>query len=829
MPELDACLQVAIDAGEVDAERGRMAQARYRDLVARNERAGMTPEVARVQAADETIDGFLQAAATKRHATLRKVETARAMYARYKDAAITDPKIVSRDLEATSREIHGMIRQSHGAIGDFLATFRTDVAGNVRERALLGQVVQELHGEATGNVNAAAIGKAVATEMERLRGLFNMVGGSIGKLDDWGLPHVHDWRRIETAGFAAWSADIFDRIDWSRIVNFETGKPFAVAKGARPFRDDAMKFLESIYKEGTTNGWISREPSFSTGGKALANTRGDSRTLHFLTAADWMAYNDRFGAANPFDAILAHIRGMNRDIALMKNWGPNPKAGLIFAQQVLEKDAATYSGKGADKIRRRVRLERNITATMMDTLTGRANVPGDEILAHAMQTGRSYLQSVQLGSAILSQPTDHVTSAMAAAAVGINPAGPLQMTMKSILDSATQKQARDLGWILDSWADSYAAGARYTGDVWQPELAKRLNAGVMKVSGLNFMTDQCRQGVALALMSDLADHAGESFDQLHPGMQALMKANRFGPAEWDALRDPAARVIENNGTEFLSPNYFRNATTLNEARATEIAARYSAVIEALLERAVPTANLRTQSMIGAFGRPGTIAGELWKSGFMYKGYALSNMTTLFSELWRRQGWFNRIQYGAMAIASLTAMGALSVQLKQMASGRDPLPMNDPRFWGQAAMQGGGFGIFGDLLRSVTTRAGGGLAETVAGPVVGAATDLGQAVVPNVLAAAQGKPTHFARDAVNLARRYNPTSTLMAGGVLPVRLAMDRLVWDQLQWLLDPDTPRLWRQEISRLKSDYATQLWWQRGDALPDRAPDLSNIAGAQQ
>ncbi|PJN92612.1 hypothetical protein CNY89_28190, partial [Amaricoccus sp. HAR-UPW-R2A-40] len=36
------------------------------------------------------------------------------------------------------------------------------------------------------------------------------------------------------------------------------------------------------------------------GGKMLANRRADRRVLHFRDADAWMAYNDRFGAADPF-------------------------------------------------------------------------------------------------------------------------------------------------------------------------------------------------------------------------------------------------------------------------------------------------------------------------------------------------------------------------------------------------------------------------------------------------------------------------------------------------------------------------------------------------
>jgi hypothetical protein len=50
------------------------------------------------------------------------------------------------------------------------------------------------------------------------------------------------------------------------------------------------------------------------------------------------------------------------------------------------------------------------------------------------------------------------------------------------------------------------------------------------------------------------------------------------------------------------------------------------------------------------------------------------------------------RYFADLILSTTLMGALAMQLKEMAKGRDPRPMTDAEFWGAAMLQGGGLGF-----------------------------------------------------------------------------------------------------------------------------------------
>jgi hypothetical protein len=70
------------------------------------------------------------------------------------------------------------------------------------------------------------------------------------------------------------------------------------------------------------------------------------------------------------------------------------------------------------------------------------------------------------------------------------------------------------------------------------------------------------------------------------------------------------------------------------------------------------------------------------------------------------------------VIATTVMGALGEQLSQISKGRDPINIEDPKFWAQAAMRGGGVGIFGDFLFQDQNRYGGGMLATLAGPVLG---------------------------------------------------------------------------------------------------------------
>lgn len=826
------CLQAAVAAGEVEPERARLAQQNWRELADRYEARGFSATDARQMAADDMVERMTKEVTRRRHVTVRQLQTLQKNQARY--ANTDDPDLILKDIERVHSESGAIFKQAMGGLQDFLADHSENIVGRVRGRAQLSDIVRELHGQDSGNGNAKAIAAAIDKQRERLRKMFNSLGGDIGKLDDYGVAHVHDAKRLRDAGFDTWFDDIYARIDWSRIENFKTGKPFAPAKGVTPFRDDAIDFLKPIFDDITTKGWVDRTPGFSVGAKALFNGRGEHRVLHFKTADDWMAYNDAFGSQNPFESIISQFHGMSRDIARMRAFGPNPKAGLENALQVLQKSAQLAprnpkAGK-AGVIRRafRVGLQPEETAdlkakkarVMMGTLSGELNQPADAGMATLLGHTRNLLTAAQLGAATFSQITDLPSMALAARAIGLNGSSPLKRMFSNITTGMDPKVAKDLGFIMDSWAQASATQARFTSDVWRPELTGRISNFVLKANGMTYLTDRARVAVAMGFGSDMAAMAGRSFDQLPKNLQNFMQNRTIGAKEWDLLRDPAVIYTDPTGGKHLNPNWFREHSSLPPHEAEDLAIRFGGLIEDQLEMSIPTFSLRGRATVIGDTKAGSVGGEVMRSFGMYKGFALSQ---LFNQIRRvremdgslgTRGW-----YVASLFTAATMFGALAVQLKEVGKGRDPRPMDDRKFWQAAVMQGGGVGIFGDFFSATTSRAGGGLAETLAGPVVGFAGDIGRAVGSNIARVNEGKAPLIGRDIANLGRRYNPLATYW-----PTRLALDRLVWDQMQQLLDPEANEQWRQAERRMQRDYGTRSFWERGNPLPSRAPDLSNV-----
>ncbi len=828
--KLDDCIQRAIDAGEVDRDLGAKAQKHYRELVQRYVDGGNPRQVAEMQAADEAVESITKGMKSRRHATLQQLDTMRRNEARYANAH-EDPDRILKDMEIVQSEQKALERGFMAAIADALAEFKTNVIGQVRNRAMLKDVIRELHGEASGNANAKAIADAIRATQERARAMFNALGGDIGRLDDWGVRHTHHAGKIEAEGFDGWFARLYDgkMLAWDRIVNHDTGKPFAVAKGARPLRADAERFLSEVYDSITKRGWTDRSPSMAVAGRGIVASRAEHRVLHFANADAWMDYNEAFGTQNPFDAIVGHFRGMARDIALMRGFGPNPKMGLNHALQVIERGHTLAKGDAATHTRwKNVNNRKGKTAqVMMRILTGEANVPHSGFWASFFAGTRNILTAAQLGGAPLSTTTDWISVRLAAKAVGLNPNTATQAMIRTLATGMTPKQARDMGFIFDTWFDTGASQARFMGDIWAPEITARITSTVLRLNGLAFLTDRSRVAVSAAFGSDMADLADKTFGELPKELQNFMASRRIGAREWDAVRDPAVIHTDPTGGRHVNAEWFRVHTSLPAAEAEDIAIRWGALVQDHMELSIPTASLRGRATILGDAKPGSVGGELLRSAFMYKSYALSQ---LFNQVRRVAeldgGPATKGIYVVRYAAFMTLAGALAVQLKETAKGRDPRPMDNWTFWKASAAQGGGFGIFGDFFSSSTSRAGGGFAETATGPVGGLVGDVLRAVASNSDRLTEGKPILIGRDLVNLARRYNPLATFQPPLPVPTRLALDRILWDQLQVLLDPEAETEWRKAERRLNREFGTQSWWRRGEIAPRRGPDPSNALG---
>jgi hypothetical protein len=55
----------------------------------------------------------------------------------------------------------------------------------------------------------------------------------------------------------------------------------------------------------------------------------------------------------------------------------------------------------------------------------------------------------------------------------------------------------------------------------------------------------------------------------------------------------------------------------------------------------------------------------------------------------------------------------------------------------------------------------------------------------------------------------------------VRTAYRRMFLDQLQYLVDPEAHKYFRDQKSRMHKETKQGFWWRPGETMPSRSPDL--------
>lgn len=509
----------------------------------------------------------------------------------------------------------------------------------------------------------------------------------------------------------------------------------------------------------------------------------------------------------------------------MRVLGPNPRAGLAFATQVAQKRASVLAASGNPahlKLEERVTTAGKRAAVMLAMQDGSASIPEHAGMASFFAGTRAVLTSVQLGSAILSSTTDLATIGVAAKIAGMNPTNVFARAVGYAASHATRETAARMGYVAGALADAGASHSRFIGGVLGSGWPQKLAGFTMRASGLSFWTDMNRTAFKMEFSGFLADNAARAFADIDAPLRKIFERRGITAADWDHLRDPSGRFVAAGGEDFISPTHWlEHQTRLPRAEASGLAMRLSMAIEEQLEFAVPTSSLEGRAM-WVRGEAGTLGGELLRSSFMYKGFVLSLMLNHYRRFMSIPTTMGRVQYAATLGAGLFVMGALAVQLKELAKGRDPRPMTDRRFWMAALFQSGGLGIFGDFFSSTTSRTGGGLAETLAGPVVGLFNQGLRVVNSNVSRAANGEKTSWGRDAANFVRFNTP----LFSSLWYARAPFDRMIADQVQFFFDPEADVAWRRQEKQREKDFGNTTFWNRGELGPSRLPNFGNVAG---
>ena len=713
-----------------------------------------------------------------------------------------------------------------------LVDFYTNVkgaAGIFTDAELVQKIVRERFGDSTGDPLAKKISDKMGDVFETMRERFNRNGGDIGKLDNWGMPQTHNLAKIAKAGKDAWVSRAESLIDTRQYVK-ENGDYYS--------QQEIRSLLEYTYDTLSSDGANKIEVGRQRAGggtSKVTNRNAESRVLHFKDANAWLEYQNEFGGMQFVDLVEAHINGLSKDIAMVENLGSNPKTALKILMDAAEnKDWSKGVDHGTtEKSRKRAQV-------MFDEFSG-GNTPQSEVLANLGLAYRSLNVASLLGGTTIASIADQATIAKTAHVHGLsyrqtfgelvsqlNPANKADRELAHSLGLATEEMLGSIArWSDDGLTATHGKSEKLA------RISSALATQVLRVSGLNALTSASKVGFTKMLMNKYGTLSRtKAWDQLDAMDRELLSGTGLDERAWQVfqLADP---VIDRKGNQLMSarsiyeiPDDKLKAYGDPKRVKDEVASQLQAHLMDEQGMAVIEAGLRERTWLQV-GAKGTITGEIFKGITQFKSFSAAFMMRQGSRTFSQDGLKGKAAYGVPLFVTMTLLGGLVVQLRELLNGNDPQTMwdsDDPKktgaFFLRSVVAGGGLPVLGDILAAGVDTSGRDANSFIAGPLGDDFTTVLGLTVGNLTQYNEGRDTNFGNEAFRFLKGKIPAQNLWY-----TKAAINRLIFDNIQDTIAPGyrDKALRKAEKQQDRSRWLGDFEW--GSGFDEaRAPDFERI-----
>ena len=386
--------------------------------------------------------------------------------------------------------------------------------------------------------------------------------------------------------------------------------------------------------------------------------------------------------------------------------------------------------------------------------------------------------------------------------------GQLPKAMRREVDT---KQKQDIARMLGFFGDgtTYDVSGRF-------QVGDNLNKGwtqvqrtFFKYNLLSWWTNTLKENSMLGMANYYANQKGLSFDQLNKPLQSFFGLYNIDATKWDVIRKTAMSKAD-DGTEFINISELSNMsdtdikkiTGMNDLSKTELQMekdkfKYS-VSGMLLDRsiyAVIEPDARTKGTMTQGTLSGTGMGEAIRFMGQFKAFpmAIGNKVLGREIAFLRKGPNQDIGRGIKGLASIMVtsgfMGYISMTAKDLLKGKEPRDPNNIKTIMAAFLQGGGLGIYGDVLFK-EARDSSSIIAGFAGPVTLTAADVLMAL-NHGMHLEGGKAGKAAYKAV--------TSMIPFLNLFYIKSAFDYLIGYQI---LETINPGILERVENRMEKDY---------------------------
>ena len=727
------------------AERMRETGAPDPFLKAASELAAETKETARLDRLDAIRN------ATKRTAILARI------------TGFGDAEQVLRDIlhgsNVGSRENIQSEWLGRAAPTNAAMDFRLKKAG-LSQAAISGQLDREVvRAMWTRRTGEAADVSAPAKEMaetygpvlDQMRDLQNQHGARIGE-DVNHVTHLWNDRLLMLRGGRGATGPIetdeaFRRwySIWEPAQSERTFEGMELREGETP-EQARLRFGRSFFDASVSNVhmtppgvagfWTDEEgmPSFVPpafeGTHNLARRVSQQRVAFFKDADSWFEYNQKYGRYRTiYEAVQRTVDQSSRNIALMDKLGTNPAANL---NQIIRRVQEIYRDDldGGAKFAKAIPGIQNVMAR----LDGSANIPIQSMWLSLGEGAREYYDMVSLGgvgvthfaSVWATVPTElrHHGAGVGTDALGLGNLGGalantgrvLSMLLHGKGPMERQEIMADLG--------AYAGGLTYSlsrnwdillnKDGGTPPMGRiaALHTLFMKATGIHYLFDSVRAGVREWAAANLGRQLDRGLTELDPHLQQMLAKYGIRDAEWQQLRG-LTDLPTWQGRTYLTPKDALR-TPAGQALADKLMMYYHDAGD----HAVVVPGVRERAMLYGALRPGDPRYEMYRLLYQFKIWPVAAANQILGREIHLALNAKDAAWGlGLTIALSTLGGYTRMALNDLATGNVPRDPRSPETLMAGLAQGGGLGIFGDLLFGEVNRLGAGGLTALGGPLM----------------------------------------------------------------------------------------------------------------
>lgn len=654
-----------------------------------------------------------------------------------------------------------------------------------RDEKLADDVIHEIMGVDSGNSSAKKFATQWNDTAESLRLQFNAAGGDTPKLSSWALPQSHNQFKVGKVTADTWKNDIRDLLD-------------VEAMGVKNDPEGLEKLLDYAYESISTGGLNKLEPGKLPKGvsSSLANRGKQHRILHFKEPSGYISYSKKYGESDLYTVMSDHIRGVSNDIASMEILGTNPQHMFDFLQDHVKKNDPKFTD---DKW-----IVGGNAQAMFDVATGRVDdlytgTRANVRLAKTFGFFKSANVAGKLGGAVISSISDLGGVIMTARYNDLPVMKILFNGFKNMVSQDRIKVGAKIGHGMNSWSGTAASRFSEAGDInsWMDKAADK----VIRSSGLSLWTEGFRKAFSMEFSSVLADNFKHSFDKLPKKLQKNMGRYGIDSAKWDKIRK--STPVSADGVDYLDPKAVLELKGVDRAEARELTMSVMEMIKSETDMAVIEPDARVRAWTTGGAAKGTLQRELQSTATQFKSFPMAVMFTHLKRGMAQEGIGGKFAYTMPYFGLSAGLGALALQGKEAVKGREPIEMNTAKFWGAAALQGGGLGIFGDFLFSDHNRFGGSFNETLTGPLGQFTEDTAGLALTTAHEAFDPDRDISTPKIAKTVKGYIPGNNLWYARLL-FNKAFDETVSKQL----DPNYERKLRANEAKRKKEWGNDTWY---------------------